>query len=445
MVRERLLTNLLVAFESLASNRLRSLLTALGVIFGVAAVIAMLAIGNGAKKEVLDQIALVGVNNIVITPMFEEGEDGARDSDKEVQKQFSPGLSLLDAESLLKVIPSVERISPEVVIETSLVKSGKSSKGRLVGVDPFYFEVGNFELEKGRMFNSVQLLEGAKVCIIGQEVRTRFFAKEDPIGKYIKCGPIWLKVVGVLREKKLSDQAIKALRIRNFNLEVYTPIRTVLIRYQNRARTKKLDPKKGSNNKKEEEASEVTENINYHQLDRLTIKVSQTELMAQTAELATRMLLRRHQDVPDFEVRIPEQELKQKQRTQDIFTTVLAVIAGISLLVGGIGIMNIMLASVLERIKEIGLRLSLGARKNDIVFQFVFEAVLISASGGLLGVLLGVVFAYAASIFAEIETIISGWSILISFTVSLLIGLIFGIMPAKRAAEQNPINSLRHD
>lgn len=445
MVKERLLTNLQVAFESLASNRLRSLLTALGVIFGVAAVIAMLAIGNGAKKEVLAQIALVGVNNIVITPVFEEENDGSDGSEKKLKKKYSPGLTLQDAESLLKVISSIERMSPEVVIETNIVKSGQSSRGRLVGVDPFYFKVGNFELEQGKMFNRPQIENGEKVCIIGNEVRIRFFAKEDPIGKYIKCGPIWLKVVGVLREKKLSDQAIKALRIRNFNLEVYTPIRSVLIRYQNRSRMSAERIEQGGNDDNDEEGGEQEESRNYHQLDRLTLKVSETEMMAQTAEVVTRMLLRRHQNVQDFQVRIPEQELKQKQRTQDVFTTVLAVIAGISLLVGGIGIMNIMLASVLERIKEIGLRLSLGARKNDIVYQFVFEAVLISASGGLLGVFLGVFFAYSVSIFAEIETIISGWSILVSFTVSLLIGLVFGIMPAKRAAEQNPINSLRHD
>jgi putative ABC transport system permease protein len=193
-----------------------------------------------------------------------------------------------------------------------------------------------------------------------------------------------------------------------------------------------------------EEESEEEKN-NYHQIDRLVIQVDETTKLQTTAEIISRMLTRRHYEVVDFEIEIPELLLKQQQRTNDIFNYVLGAIAGISLLVGGIGIMNIMLASVLERIKEIGLRLSIGAQKSDVVQQFLFEAVMISISGGLIGVILGVTLAYFVSVFANIPTIISFTSILLSFGVAATVGLIFGIAPARRAASQDPITSLRHE
>ncbi|MFT4741975.1 MAG: putative ABC transport system permease protein, partial [Marivirga sp.] len=188
-----------------------------------------------------------------------------------------------------------------------------------------------------------------------------------------------------------------------------------------------------------------TTGANYHQLDKLTVQVGDSKKLSETAEIISRMLRRRHYSVVDFEVTVPELLLKQQQRTNDIFNLVLGAIAGISLLVGGIGIMNIMLASVMERIKEIGLRLSLGAKKSDVVNQFLFEAVMISISGGVIGVILGVVFAYLVASFAEIPTIISGISIVISFGVAATVGLIFGIAPARKAANQDPITSLRHE
>lgn len=193
------------------------------------------------------------------------------------------------------------------------------------------------------------------------------------------------------------------------------------------------------------ETSEEGPAVNYHQLDRLVVQVEKTELLTPTADVMARMLERRHFDVVDYEVEIPELLLKQQQRTNDIFNYVLGAIAGISLLVGGIGIMNIMLASVLERIKEIGLRLSIGAKKSDIVTQFLFEAVMISVSGGIIGVILGVVLAHLVSQFAEIPTVISISSIVLSFGVAATVGLIFGIAPARKAANQDPITSLRYE
>ncbi|MFH1321067.1 MAG: ABC transporter permease [Bacteroidota bacterium] len=439
---EKYLLNLGIAFEAIQINKIRSLLTALGIVFGVAAVIAMLAVGNGAKQEILEQIKLVGVDNIVITPVVErnEGEVPEKESDRE--RKYSPGLTLMDARSIFSILPTIDFISPEIIIETNIIREGHKRSGRLVGVEPGFFKLSDFQVQKGNMFNEHQLLCGEQVCIIGHGIMTRFFRKEDPIGKYIKCGPIWLKVTGVLKEKNISDKAIADLGIRDFNMDVYAPVKTVLIRYKNRALVNERKIREATN---EDNEGENKPAVNYHQLDRLVVRVTETEYLTSTAEIISRILKRRHNDMVDFEIKIPELLLEQKQRTKDIFNIVLGAIASISLLIGGIGIMNIMLASVLERIKEIGIRRSMGATKRDIVQQFMMEAVLISLTGGMIGIVLGITLALLISKFSDITTIISWSSIVVSFVVAVSVGLIFGIAPAKKAAEQDPVVSLRHE
>lgn len=459
MDKKNLLSNFYIAVEAVLANQVRSLLTALGIIFGVAAVIAMLAIGNGAQSEILEQIELVGVNNIIVKPIVEQVEQSLGDAEEEEKSKFSPGLKLLDVESIEERIPGVKKISPEILLETYIIKNGIRRSSKLVGVEPSYFEVANFELNDGKMFSQKQLEKGTPVCIIGKGIQTKFFPQENPIGKKIKVGAQWLEVVGVLKERYISDKAISNLGIRDYNMDVYTPIQTVLIRYVNRDLVTGSGLKKnfgrggmiffgrgrgisiGGGNSGDDDSAPS----NYHQIDRLVVQVDQSEKLSSTAEVLSRMLERRHFGVVDFEITIPELLLKQQQRTQNIFNIVLAAIAAISLLVGGIGIMNIMLASVMERIKEIGLRLSIGAKKIDIVSQFLFEAVLISVTGGIVGVILGIVLAYGVSSIADFPTEISFTSIIISFGVAATVGLIFGITPAKRAASQDPITSLRHE
>ena len=455
MDKKNLLSNFYIAIEAVLANQVRSLLTALGIIFGVAAVIAMLAIGNGAQQEILEQIELVGVNNIIIEPIVEQVEQTLGESEEEGGNKFSPGLKLLDVESIKANIPGVQKISPEILLETYLIKNGVRRSSKLVGVEPAYFEVANFDLAEGKMFSEKQLEIGAPVCIIGKGIQTKFFPQENPIGKKIKVGTQWLEVIGVLKERYISEKAIDNLGIRDYNMDVYTPIQTVLIRYINRDLVTGSGMKKsfGSSggpfwmrfmNPSQSDESD-SKPSNYHQIDRLVVQVNQSEKLNSTADVMARMLERRHFGVVDFEITIPELLLKQQQRTQNIFNIVLAAIAAISLLVGGIGIMNIMLASVMERIKEIGLRLSIGAKKSDIIQQFLFEAVMISVSGGLVGVLLGIILAYTVSSLADFPTSISFVSIVISFGVAATVGLVFGITPAKRAAEQDPITSLRHE
>lgn len=455
MLSERVLANLYIAIEAVFANKMRSILTALGIIFGVAAVIAMLAIGNGAQSEILEQIRLVGVNNIVIEPIIEQTEENLAESSStgKEKKKFSPGLTLKDVEAINDIVPTVQRLSPEIVLETYLIKNGIRRSAKLVGVEPNYFELSAFELSKGKMFNEQQLVKGAPVCIIGKSIQTKFFPTENPIGKTIKCGPNWLTVIGVLEERIISESSIAKLGIRDFNMDVYTPIKTVLIRYENRDLVTKSMLDKSSTISRgrfvvvaaEEEDDEAAAPVNYHQLDKLVVQVAETEMLNPIAEIISRVLERRHYEVIDFQITIPELLLKQQQRTNQIFNFVLGAIAGISLLVGGIGIMNIMLASVMERIKEIGLRLALGAKKEDIIIQFLFEAVMISITGGLIGIILGVALALFVARFAEIPTIVTFTSVLLSFGVAATVGLIFGITPAKRAASQDPITSLRYE
>ena len=437
--KERLIANLTIAFEAVLSNRVRSILTGLGIIFGVAAVIAMLAIGNGAQKEIIDQIKLVGLNNIVIKPIIEQTEEQVSSDDpfNKEKNKYSPGLTLKDKNAIAKMLPNIQAISPEIVKDTYIMNKGIRRSAKLVGVEPPYFKLFNFELEEGTMFNEQNLIHGMPVCIIGKSIKAKFFPSENPIGKKLKCGNQWLTVMGVLEQRIISENSIKRLGIRDYNMDVYVPLKTVLIRYENRDLITKSMIKKADKDK--------TTTTNYHQLDRLVLQVAETEKLSATADIIARMLVRKHFDVVDYEIEIPELLLKQQQRTNDVFNYVLGAIAGISLLVGGIGIMNIMLASVLERIKEIGLRLSIGAKKTDIVFQFMFEAIMISATGGVIGIFTGVLMAYGVSAFADIPTIISFGSIVISFGVATLIGLIFGIAPARKAAQQNPITSLRYE
>ncbi len=445
MFNQRLLANFYIALEAVIANRLRSLLTALGIIFGVAAVIAMLAIGNGAQQEIMEQIKLVGVNNIIIEPIVEQIEEEVELSGAgpgAERNKYSPGLRMLDVEAIKATVPGIQKISPEVIMDSHIVKSGIRRSAKLVGVTPEYFEVTNFQLREGKMFTEANLLKGDPVCIIGRGVQTKFFSKENPIGKMIKSGNQWLEVVGVLEERIVSDQTIAKLGIRDYNMDVYVPIQTMFIRYKDRDMVTA-----GSiiAARAQDQSNAPQGPNNYHQLDKLVVQVEESTMLNPTAEVISRMLERRHFNVIDYEITIPELLLKQQQRTQNIFNIVLGAIAGISLLVGGIGIMNIMLASVMERIKEIGLRLSLGAKKTDIVNQFLFEAIMISVSGGIIGVVLGIVLADLVSRFGDFPTIITFSSIFISFSVAATVGLVFGITPAKRAANQDPITSLRYE
>lgn len=434
------------------------MLTALGIIFGVAAVISMMAIGTGARQEILEQIKLVGVNNIVILPKAASSDDDASEEGKEGSKKFSPGLTLADAQAIREILPSVERISPEVTVEGSIIMAGMKYPAKMTGVSVDFFSLYNLPLESGTYFTAEQDKDGVPVCIIGNNIKTKFFNQTDPIGQLVRFGGIWLKVVGVLEKSEMTVSTFENTGINVYNDNVFIPIRTMLMRYQNRAiaNTKKagsggVSIRGGgglrmiimSSTTSEESSSDKPKN--YNQLDRIIVQVKETEMLNSSTEIISRMIHRRHQGVDDYQITVPEMLLKQQQRTNDIFNIVLGAIAGISLLVGGIGIMNIMFASVMERIKEIGTRLAIGAKKKDIIVQFLAEAVLISVGGGLIGVILGVSLSKVITYLFEIKTIVSPVSVIIAFGVSAAVGVIFGYAPAKRAADRDPIESLRYE
>ena len=457
---QRYLYILNVALEAVFLNKFRSMLTALGIIFGVAAVIAMMAIGNGAKKEILDQMKLVGVNNIVIVPVSEknkgtgsqnssQSDESTSQEDEKAPKKYSPGLTMKDAESIKLMIPTVDRVSPEVIYNVDVIKDGIKSSLKLTGVTPDFFRVFNLEIREGEMFNEEQLADGKAVCIIGPTLQSKFFQKENPIGKEIKCGNIWLRVVGVLKKRDVTETAINDLGISDYNSTIYAPIQTLLRRYKDRALVTEASIRGGGGVfyggdfaiSFGDEGSSPEKN----QIDKIVVQVKESSQIGPTTEILRKMMLRRHAGSKDVEIKVPELLLKQEQRTKDIFNIVLGAIAGISLLVGGIGIMNIMLASVMERIKEIGIRQAIGATKRDIIMQFLTEATLLSITGGLIGIILGLSLSKIIMEVTGILTIISPLSIFISFGVSASVGIIFGYTPARRASRQDPVESLRHE
>lgn len=449
---QKFLYNFDIALDAIRLNKMRSFLTSLGIIFGVASVIAMLAIGRGAQEEVLSQMKLLGTNNVIVEPVIRQLEEEVSDQSAILQEKnkFSPGLTLADMESIKDGIPEVSYVSPEIIYETSFIRSGRMRSGKLVGVNQFYFNINNFELSQGSAFNNIQIRDAEPICVIGSEVKTRFFAGQNPIGKKIKAGSIWLTVVGVLEERELSSESIQNLGIRNYNLDIFVPVTTALLRYKNRAMVtgqeiQQAAARRSDNNNQNSENNSGSGTNNYHQIDKMIVQVSNTDYSIPIADIVRRMLQRRHNSVVDFEVIVPELLLQQERRTQEIFNIVLLCIASISLIVGGIGIMNIMLASVVERYREIGVRRAVGAHQWDIQLQFLTEALAISITGGILGTMLGISFSFVIELTAGIVTIVTLSSILISFGVAMGIGIIFGYFPAQRAAKQDPVHALRHE
>jgi len=450
LARGHLLSGLRSAVEAVRHNRLRAALTSLGILFGVASVIAMLAIGKGAEREILAQMQLLGTNNVIVKPLVEQSEEEVGEESKREVERFSPGLTYEDADAIIRVIPGVEATSAEIVVQTFFTREGLRRSGRVVGVDTTYFRLVNLRLADGSSFSPMQVQNGLPVAIIGHGVRARFFTTEDPIGKPLKLGKVWVTVVGVLEDRRFSEDTSSRLGIRDANMDVYVPASTMLLRFRNRALLTQRDIEEAAQTfdpdaDETETEQQRRERTNLDQLDRIIVRVGESALVPPVANVMQRLLQRRHNDVVDFEITIPELLLRQEQRTKTIFNVVLGSIAAISLVVGGIGIMNIMLASVLERIREIGVRRAVGATQHEILFQFLSEAVLISVVGGTAGILVGIGLSIGIERVAGIETIVSYLSVAVAFGVSFVVGIAFGIMPAHRAAHKDPVVCLRHE
>jgi len=403
-----------VSLSGLFSHKLRSFLTMLGIIFGVAAVIAMLSIGAGAKKEALDQIRLLGVDNIILRSNPITTEQDERGTVVEAK-----GLTMDDARSLNILNPLVEASVPQKEIsDVRISRKSEEVTTTVVGTIPDYENVLNSRTVRGNFFNYQDVHQARRVCVLGNKIKHQLFYFENAVGKQIKIGDLWFSVIGVM-EPKPQSTGKGGVGDRDLNMDVYIPLSSAIHRFD-------IDPTEP-------------------EVDQIILKVSDEKRIKEAANLARSLLNLRHNQMEDYKIIVPEELLRQSQKTQRIFNIVMGAIAGISLLVGGIGIMNIMLATILERTREIGIRRAIGATRKDILGQFLIEAILLSFSGGLIGILLGFLMTKTISSYAHWKTIVDLSSILLAFFVSTGVGIIFGIYPARKAALLDPIESLRYE
>ena len=412
-----ILPELKMGVASLFAHKLRSLLTMLGMIFGVGAVVAMLSITAGAQKQMMAFIDQLGVNNIIV----ESHEATDRDTLQAV-RAISPGLTFRDFRAISENVPGLEAITPRKKFKPSKVmpKTSQELPG-LIGVLPNYMEINSLRLTEGRFFNQDENDSSAPVCVLGEDAKVNLLGYDPAVGKFIKVNDTWLQVIGVLTQQATSDSDEAGVAAMNRNNLVISPLNTVMRRF-------------------EDSTSYLRDEI-----DGMYMKVKTGFDSIQTANVVRALLTATHKDAGDFEIIVPAGLLEQKKQTQFIFNIVMICIAGISLLVGGIGIMNIMLATVLERTREIGIRRAIGARQADILRQFLSEAVLISIAGGLVGIFFGWALSQVIASAAGWSTVVTFSSIAIAFGVSVFIGLLFGIYPAVQAAKLDPIEAIRYE
>ncbi|HEV8432496.1 MAG TPA: ABC transporter permease [Thermoanaerobaculia bacterium] len=407
---------LTVAVGNLATHKLRTALTMLGMIFGVGAVIAMLSIGAGGEKKALEAIGRLGLRNVIVRAKNVKPEERA-----ELRKK-SLGVSLRDGEAIAEAIPNVERVLPRIEVKPyKIIAPGAKTKGKVFGVSWRSNEVTAIKLAEGRFIDAKDEREHAQVAVIGQEIRRSLFGYGPAIGKLLKVNDVWLEVIGIFASDPAgaSSATSEGMPAGSTAEEIWIPSTTAMRKFDR-------DPLDAP-------------------VDELLVTVKEGVSTKNTAELMKPLLDRLHGGADDYEIVVPEALLEQSRQTQRIFNIVMGSIAGISLLVGGIGIMNIMLASVLERTREIGVRRAIGARKKDIRAQFVIESFAISVIGGVAGIVIGIVLARLVAAYAGWPTVITFWSLLLSTGVSVAVGLVSGIYPAARAAELNPIEALRYE
>jgi putative ABC transport system permease protein len=404
-----------IAIYGLRDHKFRSFLTMLGIIFGTASVIAMISIGEGAKKQAMAKYQDLGVSNIIIR------DKDLTDADLEVVRtKFSQGLSLDDAKAIRDIVPGVQGVAPQSETKLDAMYGDKSSKATVIGVTPEVTSILNYRMDRGGFIDNDHYNRQLKICILGANIARELFRYEDPMGKNIKLGDQWFEVTGVLKTKALFTETVGELAARDLNNDVYIPLSTF----------SKRIPKA---------------NTLSSELKQVTIKLSGSEKLMESAGIIRSIINRRHFNNDDFSIIIPYELMEQEKKETRIYNLLLASIAAISLIVGGIGIMNIMLASVMERTQEIGIRRAVGGRRSDIMGQFVTEAMTMSLTGGLIGVLLGIVLSVGISLLTAVKTNLTLYSILIAFSFSVIVGITFGYLPAKRAADLKPIDSIRHD
>ena len=406
--------DLQLGFRNVRAHRMRSGLTVLGVIFGVAAVVAMLAIAGGAQKVALDQIRLLGTDAIRVTHI-----ELADEALERAERQGSRGLRSADARLLGRWLPGLSALAPIRFVEAPLLRRGRESTARVVATNDEYFRIGERSAADGRALSQLDVRYAKRVAVLGAALKGELFGYQDPIGRDVRIGETQFTVVGWMPAQTVRSEQPGMIQMRDVNRDVYIPITTAHRRFPDPERE---DP--------------------VHELATRLVDESQVH---SAAEIMERLLLRSHRGVRDFEVRLSEELLARAQGTQRVFNVVLGSIAAISLLVGGIGIMNVMLTTVTERTREIGIRRATGATRRGIRRQFLAESVVISSFGGVTGIVVGLVLGRIIHLYAGWETAVSPVGIALAFGISVLIGVCFGVVPARRAAQLDPIQALRFE
>jgi putative ABC transport system permease protein len=415
-------------------HRLRSVLTMLGIIFGVCSVIAMLAIGEGASQEAQAMIARLGSTNLIIEtiePPNEQADSGQGD------EMLIYGLTYKDAESIRNTLHDVEVVVPIREIDQEARYLRRKVAIKIVGSIPWYTEISPVHMLRGRFLSSIDLHQQRSVCVVDEQLVRSLFGFKDPIGKDVQIQGNCYRVVGVAGAPPLGDKQndlgidMSAATDSDSGATgtVYLPLSTAKARFTELTAT----------------FSGGNQTIEKVQLQKITVQVKSTDQVLSMHDILDTLLARIHKDKKDYRIIVPLELLRQAKQTQRIFSIVLGSIATISLLVGGIGIMNIMLATVSERTREIGIRRALGAKKRDIIIQFLSETLILTLSGGILGIALGTLLPFLVTHFGKMPTVITGSSMVLAFGISGLIGVIFGLYPAYRAANMDPIESLRHE
>src|ERR1700691_809724 len=406
-----------LGLQNLLVHRLRSLLAMLGMISGVAAVVSMLSIAAGARQKVMALIEHVGVRNLIV-----EAKETIQWQAHQKIRQISPGLTFQDYRVIHDDVNDIVASTPRKrMIPSKTIPKSQEDVPAVYGVNPTYTNIAGLHLLEGRFCDQNEESRGAPVCVLGAAARSGLFGASDPIDQYVKVNEQWFRVIGVASPQLSSQTEVAGLPTQDLNNIIYVPLNAAILRL-------------------EDSYSDVRDEI-----DGIYFRLRENADLPGVARVVRAILDSSHHAAADFSVIVPAELLAEQKRTERLFSIVMVAIASISLLVGGIGIMNIMLASILERTREIGVRRAVGARQSDIVRQFVVEAMMISFVGGSLGIVFGFVMSRLIALLAGWSTIVTVSSILLAFVVSITVGLVFGIYPAVKAARLDPVEAIRYE
>jgi putative ABC transport system permease protein len=405
------------SIDNLMLHKLRTLLTMLGMIFGVAAVVAMLSIGAGAQQQVMAFIEDLGVRNLIV-----EARETTEFQAFQKVRQQSPGLSFRDVRAMQATVPGLEIVSARKRFTPSQVMPKPQGELPVVyGIETSYRQIANLKIAAGRFFTDDEAARAAAVCVLGEAARARLFGVADPLGKFVKVNGQWYQTIGVAGAQAVAQTDVAGVPGQDRNNVIYVPTGAAMFRL-------------------EDNYSQFRDEI-----DGVYLRLKADADVIAAAATVRGILAASHRGADDYSLVVPAELLAEQQRTKRIFDIVMVALASISLLVGGIGIMNIMLASVLERTREIGVRRAIGAKRTDIIRQFVMETTMIAVAGGTLGLVLGASMSRLIASFAGWSTIISGGSLALAFSVSVLIGLVSGVYPAMKAAGLDPVQALHYE